>query len=279
MSIAPRSALFVPATSEKMLLGARSLGADLIIVDLEDAVAPHQKAEARANLRSVIPAIRRDFNAPLLLRVNEFGSDECELDLVLAGELDLDGLVVPKVESHEVAPALRRDVRWHPGDDSILLAGIESARGVAYAREIFESGFDLAYFGAEDLIADLGGTRRQDNLEVLYARSMVRIDGRLGGVGLLDQAYVSVRDDEGFRQDAMFAKDLGYGGKICLHPRQVSLANELFAPSAAEIAHARSVLDALAGGVGVVDGQMVDAVHRKMAEEVLRRAGLESDVN
>lgn len=279
MSIAPRSALFVPATSEKMLLGARSLGADLVIVDLEDAVAPHQKAEARANLRSVIPAIRREFSAPLLLRVNEFGSDDCELDLVLAGELEVDGLVVPKVESQEVAPALRRDLRWLPRVDSILLAGIESAKGVADARAIFGSGFDLAYFGAEDLVADLGGTRRQDNLEVLYARSKVRIDGRLGGIGLLDQAYVSVRDDEGFRQDAKFAKDLGYGGKICLHPRQVSLANELFAPSAAEITHARAVIDALAGGVGVVDGQMVDAVHRKMAEEVLRRAGLENEIN
>jgi citrate lyase subunit beta/citryl-CoA lyase len=150
--------------------------------------------------------------------------------------------------------------------------------GVADAREIFTSGFDLAYFGAEDLMADLGGSRRPDNLEVLYARSKVRIDGRLAAVGLLDQAYVAVHDDEGFRRDATFAKELGYGGKICLHPRQVGLANELFAPSHEEIAHAQEVLAAVAGGVGVVNGKMVDAVHRKMAEEVLRRAEFGSEI-
>jgi citrate lyase subunit beta/citryl-CoA lyase len=155
----------------------------------------------------------------------------------------------------------------------MIIAGVESVRGVKAAAEIFSAGVHAAYFGSEDLIADLGGRRRADSLEVLFARSQVRLDAHLYDVPLLDQAFLAVHDDEGFRVDAEIAVDLGFSGKICLHPDQVRLANELFSPSAAEIDHARQVLRASANGVGLLNGQMVDAVHRKMALQILRRGG------
>ena len=110
---------------------------------------------------------------------------------------------------------------------------------------------------------------------MLHARSEVVLAGALGGVGLLDQAVVAAHDAEAFRADAAAGRDLGYDGKICIHPSQVALAHEAFTPTDDEIAHARLVIEAGKSGVGVVDGEMVDDVHLRMAAAVLSRAGLD----
>jgi citrate lyase subunit beta/citryl-CoA lyase len=146
---------------------------------------------------------------------------------------------------------------------------------VADARPLLAERPDAAYFGAEDYIADLGGRRSTAGTEVLYARSGVCLAAHLSGVAALDQAVVAVRDGEAFRVDAEQGREIGYRGKICLHPLQVELAHEIFTPSPAEVDHARAVLQAAEQGVGVVDGQMVDAVHVTLARGVLARAGEE----
>jgi citrate lyase subunit beta/citryl-CoA lyase len=130
-----------------------------------------------------------------------------------------------------------------------------------------------AYFGSEDFLADLGGRRTAGGLEVLYARSEVVLAGRLAGVPVIDQAVVAVDDDAAFTADAEQGRALGYVGKICVHPRQVALAHAVFTPSEDDVAAARRVIDAAAGGVAVVDGQMIDAVHLRLARQVLDRAG------
>src|SRR5581483_9110114 len=118
-----------------------------------------------------------------------------------------------------------------------------------------------------------GGRRSADGQEVLFARSQVLLAAALAGVAAVDQAVVAVRDLVAFRTDASAGRDLGYAGKVCLHPDQVVVAREVFTPSAAEVAHARAVLAAGAAGVAVVDGAMVDGVHVRMAQQVLARAG------
>ncbi|MGC8465690.1 MAG: HpcH/HpaI aldolase/citrate lyase family protein [Acidimicrobiales bacterium] len=274
MLLAPRSALFVPASSEKMIRRSIELHADLVIVDLEDAVAQGDKEEARETLTRALNALPSPHPQPITVRVNQPGTEDYVADLHVLHQLHIDGIVVPKVESAETVQRVRRDLAVGYDQNQLLIAGIESARGVIAAHEIFAAGVNCAYFGSEDLVADLGGRRRSDSQEVLFARSKVRLDARLYGVPLIDQAFLAVHDDDGFRSDATLAIDLGYCGKICLHPSQVHLANELFSPSSEEIAHANRILAAAQGGVGLLDGEMVDAVHTKMAEQTLRRAGL-----
>ena len=152
-----------------------------------------------------------------------------------------------------------------------LVVGIESALGVARARDLLTTGVSAAFFGSEDFLADMGGRRSPSGLEVLYARSEVVLAGRLAGVPMIDQAVVAVGDDAAFTADAETGRALGFVGKICVHPRQVALAHAVFTPSEDEVAAARKVLAAEASGVAVVDGLMVDAVHIRMAHQVLER--------
>jgi citrate lyase subunit beta/citryl-CoA lyase len=144
---------------------------------------------------------------------------------------------------------------------------------VADARPLLAAEPQSVYFGSEDFIGDLGGRRTAAGTEVLYARSAVLLAAHLAGVPALDQAVVAVHDEDTFRCDANVGRNLGYGGKICLHPGQVPIAHEVFTPDAAEVAHAHAVLAAAGAGVGMVDGVMVDAVHVRMARDVLSRAG------
>ena len=152
-----------------------------------------------------------------------------------------------------------------------IVVGLETVRGVADCRRLLRADVDAAYFGAEDYIADIGGRRTAKGDEVLYARSEVRLATFLAEVSAVDQAVVAIRDDDRFRTDAEQGRAIGYTGKICVHPRQVELAHEVFTPTAAEVRHARAVLGAADQGVAVVDGQMVDDVHVRMARAVLAR--------
>jgi citrate lyase subunit beta / citryl-CoA lyase len=272
----PRSALFVPGHRPDMLAKVARSRPDAVIVDLEDAVAPAAKGEARDTATAALAAARPGAEW-VLLRLNGVGTPWYEADVAAAaaaiearhsdGSPWLDGVVLPKYEHPGELAALRAAL---PAD-VLVVAGLESALGVADARPLLAERPDAAYFGAEDYIADLGGRRTPDGTEVLYARSQVCLAARLAGVSALDQVVVAVHDAEAFRADAEQARALGFPGKICLHPIQVAIAHEVFTPSAAELEHAQAVLEAADAGVGLVDGQMVDAVHVTMAHAVLAR--------
>lgn len=158
----------------------------------------------------------------------------------------------------------------------LIMAGIESAEGVAAVEEVARSGrADAVYFGAEDYITDLGGRRSPGNAEVLYARSRVALAARLGGLPAIDQVVVDYRDAEGYTAEAATARDMGFAGKLCIHPSQVELANKAFRPTPAEWRHAAAVVRAseeasLAGrGVVSVGGMMVDAPLVARARQIL----------
>jgi citrate lyase subunit beta/citryl-CoA lyase len=273
----PRSVLFVPGHRPDMLAKVGRSHPDAVIVDLEDAVAPSAKEEARATATSALAAERPGADR-VLLRINGVGTPWYDADVTAAagaigathqgGASHLDGVVLPKYED----PVELAQLRAALPAGALVIVGLESALGVADARPLLAEGPDAAYFGAEDFIADLGGRRTAAGTEVLYARSQVCLAARLAGVAALDQVVAAVHDAEAFRRDAEQARELGYPGKICLHPIQVSIAHEVFTPSAAELEHARAVLAAAESGVGLVDGQMVDAVHVTMARAVLARA-------
>ena len=270
-AFSPRTVLFVPAHRPEMLPKVARSRPDAVIVDLEDAVAPPAKDTARHTARTALTEARPGAES-VLVRINGVGTPWYDADVAAAAELikagALDGVVLPKYER----PAELADLRAALPDGALVIAGLESALGVADARPLLAEHPDAAYFGAEDYVADLGGRRTREGTEVLYARSQVCLAARLAGVASLDQVVAAVHDTDAFRADAEQGRALGYGGKICLHPAQVGIAHEVFSPSAAEVEHARAVLTAAEAGVGLVDGQMVDAVHVSMARAVLDRA-------
>jgi citrate lyase subunit beta/citryl-CoA lyase len=264
----PRSLLFVPGTKTELLAKVPRWQPDVVIVDLEDAVSEAEKDAAR------LAVAEADFAAAgttVLVRVNPPGTPWHDLDVAACLDTMAAGIVLPKGEDPGEVVALR-DHLARSAPELVIVLGIESALGVARARELLTTGVAAAFFGSEDFLADMGGRRTPGGLEVLYARSEVALAGRLAGVPTIDQAVVAVDDDGAFTADAEMGRALGYVGKICVHPRQVALAHAVFTPSAAEVAEARRILQGAAAGVGVVDGLMVDAVHIRMAQQVLERA-------
>lgn len=268
-TFAPRSLLFVPASRPDMIGKLHRWRPDAVVIDLEDAVPAAAKGTARDIGLAAAAALDLPGTA-VLVRINPAGSPWFADDLRAVARAGVDGVVLPKY----AAPAALVEVRAALISDARIVAGVETARGVAGCRDLLARGVDAAYFGAEDYIADLGGYRTDDGLEVLYARSEVMLACRLAGIGAIDQAVTAIRDDARFTADAQAGRALGYTGKICVHPGQVALAHQAFTPSPAEVEHARVVLQlATEHGVGTVDGQMVDDVHLRMAQQVLARAG------
>jgi citrate lyase subunit beta/citryl-CoA lyase len=267
-----RSLLFMPGTRADMVAKIPRFGPDVAAVDLEDAVAPGQKDMARDTAAAAIDALDPDGPTTILVRVNPVGSPWFAADVAAIARCAAVGLVVPKLSSQHDLYEVRQALVENGWADALIVAGIETALGVADARPVLASGVAGAYFGAEDYIADIGGVRSPGGDEVLYARSQVCLAAYLSGLPAIDQAVVALGDDEHFLADARAGRALGYQGKICIHPRQVELAHQVFTPTAEEVAHAQAVLAAGDAGVGVVDGQMVDNVHVKMAQSVLARA-------
>lgn len=268
-----RSLLFMPGTRADMVAKIPRFGPDVAAVDLEDAVAPGQKDAARDTAVAAIDALDPAGPTTILVRVNPVGSPWFAADVAAVAHCAAAGLVVPKLSSQHDLYEVRQALVENGWADALIVAGIETALGVADARPVLASGVAGAYFGAEDYIADIGGVRSPGGDEVLYARSQVCLAAYLSGLPAIDQAVVALGDDEHFLADARAGRALGYQGKICIHPRQVELAHRVFTPTAEEVAHAQAVLAAGDAGVGVVDGQMVDSVHVKMAQSVLARAG------
>ena len=239
------------------------LGEAVAAPDLWDDAAWHElNARAvglarQAGALAVLPAALT-YRADVHVHAGEFGAAA--------------GLVVPKLESQHQLDQVRQVMAEHARLDGLLVVGLETALGVADARILLARGVSGAYFGAEDFIADIGGRRTSGSEEVLYARSQVCLAARLAGIPAVDQVVTDLSGDEHFLTDAQAGRNLGYQGKICIHPRQVALAHRVFTPTEAEFAHARQVLAAGEAGVGVVDGQMIDDVHVRMARATLARA-------
>ena len=255
---APASYLFVPATRPDRVAKATATNADAVIVDLEDAVALDDKAMARDTLAGLT------VDRPCYVRVNGRSTPQYDEDVaIVAGLSWVAGVVLPKTESADDVVAL---VARLPADRAVL-ALVETARGLTAVDGIAAAGPARLLFGSADYLADLGASPGQDVL--LYPRSRLVVASAAAGLAPpVDGPALDLAAPERLREEGLHVKALGFGGKLCIHPAQVEVVNELFRPTPEELAWARRVLDAAAtasAGAFVVDGAMID-------EPVLRRA-------
>lgn len=268
-----RSVMFTPGDRPEMLRKAPESGADVIVFDLEDAVAPERKAEAREIVVDLLSDPAFDPEPEVCVRVNP----DFEEDLAILSHARPDSLMLPKVASAGNVEALDEQIREY-GNSLPVFALIESAAGVLAAPEIATNrATDALVFGAEDLSADIGATRTEEGTEVLYARERVVIAASAAGTDAIDTVYTDIEDAEGLATETRFAIQLGYDGKMAIHPGQVKPINEAFAPDSVEIEWAERVLDAReradkeGRGVFRVDGEMIDAPLVARAERIVAR--------
>jgi citrate lyase subunit beta / citryl-CoA lyase len=257
MPRARRSCLTVPGDDERKLARAATIRADEVILDLEDAVSPARKDEARATVERAL----RDLTfaaTTVAIRVNR-GSDE---DLALVRAVQPDIVVLPKVESADELAGLPVPAE----------AQIETARGLVECERIAAArGLEALVLGAGDLAASLAVPELTigEGAHVEHALMRVLVAARAFGVAAVDGPYVTLDDAGGLRRAAMRSRALGYDGKWCIHPTQVEICNEVYTPTAAEVERARRILGV--EGVARVDGEMVDEANRRMAESILAR--------
>lgn len=273
-----RSLLFAPAVRPDLVAKLPRSRPGAGVIDLEDGVPKGRKDAARALIAGQIAGLlERDPAFAVCVRVNApptpwFAADMAALPAGLAA------VVVPKLEHAGQLAQIERALADAGRDGLGVIAGIETARGVLDVRNLLDGPVTAAYFGAEDYVADLGGVRTRHSTEVLYARSRVALACRVAGIPCLDQVVVDIHDDDAFRADACQGRELGYTGKLCVHPGQVALADAAFLPSAGQVARARAMLDAATAaaregqGVIVVDGAMVDEPMLRAARQLLHGA-------
>ncbi|WP_313087557.1 CoA ester lyase [Pseudomonas sp.] len=265
-----RTALFVPATRPERIAKALATGADAVIVDLEDAVAEQLKAQARDQLAAFLDA---NPGAQVRVRINAAGHAQQARDLALCtAYAGVAGVVLPKAESaaQVTAAAASGKPVWPI---------VESARGLAALADIAAAGgVERLSFGALDLGLDLGlasGTPAAERI-LDQARYALLLQSRLAGLAPpLDSVFPDIQDLPGLARFAADARDMGFGGVLCIHPSQVAVVHETLMPSADELAWAQRVLAAGASGEGVfvVDGHMIDAPVIGRARRLLQRAG------
>ena len=275
---AMRSILFSPAVRTDHLEKLASRGADLVVIDCEDATPLNRKDDGRENARKFTAIIAGEGGRPVV-RINAPGTPWFADD-VTALAPEAAAVMMPMAEQTEQLDEISELLNAAGLSAIGVFVGLETAAGVANAEELLRHPRTVAgYFGAEDYIADVGGRRSESNAEVLFARSRVVMAARLGSVPVADQVVTDFRNGSRFRSEAAFACDLGYRGKLCIHPGQVELANAAFTPSEAAVANARGIiaahLAAVAEGVAVADynGQMIDGPLVAQAEQTLERSG------
>ncbi len=269
-----RSVLYMPGSNARALEKARAIPADGLIFDLEDAVAPDAKDIARVQVRAALTTGgygRRE----IIVRVNALSTPWGEADLAAAAACGADAVLLPKVES---ADEIRRaiavlDASGGPKDLPVWCM-IETPLGVLHAERIAFAGPRVGglVMGTSDLAKDLNAAHTRERLPLLAALGLCVLAARAAGIAILDGVHLDLGDDEGFKYACRQGRELGFDGKTLIHPKTVDAANEIFAPSEAEIALADKIITAHAAaekegkGVVVVDGRLVENLHVEAAK-------------
>jgi citrate lyase subunit beta/citryl-CoA lyase len=275
-----RSVLYVPGSNARALEKAKGLPVDGLILDLEDAVAPAAKEEAR---RAVGAALRAGGfgHREATVRVNGPSTPWGQDDLAMAARSGADAVVLPKVESPEEVRAAERALGAAGAPEGLALwCMIETPRGVLAAPAIAAATPRLAalVMGTSDLVKDLRARPTPSRAEVLVALGAVLLAARASGKVALDGVHLDLADDAGFEAACRQGRDLGFDGKTLIHPKTVEVANRIFAPSAEEVANARRIIaahaeaEAAGKGVVVVDGRLVENLHVEAARRVVTLA-------
>jgi citrate lyase subunit beta/citryl-CoA lyase len=283
-----RSVLYVPASNERALAKLASLACDAVILDLEDAVAPTEKVAARATLAAFIKARAPAGAGPeIVIRVNPLAGEWGADDLAIAGSLEPDGILLPKVDTPrdvlEAGDALDDADVPH---STRLWAMIETPKAILNIGAIAELGRDPAsrlaclVAGSNDLAKETGISTAPDRRYLVPLLLQIVVAARAGGLSALDGVVNDFRDGERFARECAEAAAMGFDGKTLIHPGQIASANQAFSPSEAALAEARAVAAAFAlpenAGRGVIalDGRMMERLHLAQAEALLARAAM-----
>ncbi|MEX6701598.1 CoA ester lyase [Peribacillus frigoritolerans] len=281
-----RTWMFIPGSDEKKLKKVQQLCADVFIYDLEDAVSPEGKKDARDLVRKYIKANQEKEN---YIRINGFHTPYFYDDLLDLIDLGLTGIVLPKVETKEEIRSLdhllvERESKRNLNKGQIKIVPlIESALGLYNSFEIASASQRVQQlaFGSMDYAFDINATITKNAHELLYARSQLVVTSRAAGVGPpIDTVFVDIKDHKGFLAETQFVKELGFQGKLIIHPDQVDLVNQVFTPSPEEIEEAERIVrafeQALVKGEGVLqlNGKMVDLPIVERAKRTLQSVNL-----
>ena len=272
-----RSVLYMPGSNARALEKGRSLAADALILDLEDAVAPDAKDEAR---RQVLAALAEGGygKREIVVRVNGMDTDWGQADLEAVAASGADAVLLPKVESAkmiEVAEKVLED-GGAPPEQSIMCM-METPRGILAAEEIAAASDKVSclVMGTSDLVKDLQAAHTRDRLPVLTSLGLCILAARANGIAIVDGVHLDLQDDEGFEAACRQGLELGFDGKTLIHPKTIDKANEIFAPSEEEIEQAERIIEAhkeaTAAGKGVVllDGKLIENLHVENAQRLV----------
>ena len=260
---AVRSLLFLPASNPRAIAKARQAGADLVVLDLEDAVRPENKAAAR---KAAVDAMATPWLIPVAIRVNGIGTERHSLDLDAVAGSGADFAVLPRASSahlvHEVAETIGKPV----------LAMIETAAGVLAAADIAPQTAGLIA-GTNDLRADLRLPLDATREPISTALQLIVLAARAAGVPAFDGVFNNLDDSDAFLKEAEEGRRLGFDGKSLIHPNQIAPCHRAFAPSAAELEHAQALVEAFHGGAERFGNEMIERMHVEAAQRILGRAG------
>jgi len=274
--------LFTPGNNMRMIYKAGTLRADAIILDLEDAVPMAEKETARIFIKDSIEQVAAG-GVQVFVRTNAFTTGLAEEDLNWTVQAGLDGIVLPKAESKDdvletekLITALEKERELEPGG-LVIVPILETARGVMNAYEIVTASRRVVAvaFGSVDFTRDMGINLSREGTELFYARSHIAVTARAADVQAIDTPWIDVADREGLVRDSERGRQLGFRGKLLIHPSQIEPVNRVFSPSEDEVEYARKVVEAFseaeARGLGAIslDGKMIDVANFRQAQDLI----------
>lgn len=275
-----RSVLYMPGSKERALEKAKGLPADSLILDLEDAVTPYEKANAR---QLVCAAVRAGgYGArELVIRINSLDTQWGQEDLAAACAAAPHAILIPKVESAAMLLDIDRTMQAHGARSNTLIwAMMETPLGMLNAAEIAAATPRLGCFilGTNDLVKDLNAEHTPAREPVITALGLCLLAAKAHGLAIIDGVYNAFKDDDGLRASCLQGRAMGFDGKTLIHPAQIAVCNETFSPDETALELARRQVDAFTEatdngeGVAVVDGKIVENLHVEAANRLLAKA-------
>jgi citrate lyase subunit beta/citryl-CoA lyase len=275
-----RSVLYMPGSNARALEKARSLPADGLVLDLEDAVAPDAKGQARQQIAAAL-AQGGYGSRELIVRINGLDTPWGEEDLAMAARSPAHAVLLPKVESAGMVQAVEKRLDAAGAPKSLAIwCMMETPLGILHAEEVAGASPRLGclVMGTSDLAKDLHAAHTRERLPMLTGLALCLLAARAFRLAILDGVHLDLADDEGFTQSCRQGRELGFDGKTLIHPKTIATANEVFAPGADEVAWSRRIIAAHAEaaktgkGVVLVDGKLIENLHVENARRLVALA-------
>ncbi|MBS4049230.1 MAG: CoA ester lyase [Alphaproteobacteria bacterium] len=270
-----RSVLYMPGSNARALEKAKSLAADALILDLEDAVAPDAKALAREQVCKAV--VDGGYGArELIIRTNGLDTPWGKDDIIAAAKAAPDAILLPKVESAAQVQEAETLLQQHGEEKTAIWCMMETPKGILHAEQIASASPRLAalVMGTSDLVKDLNAQHTPLRLPVLTSLGICMLAARAYDLAILDGVYLDLDDDAGFEAACQQGLELGFDGKTLIHPKTLEITNRVYAPSAAQVAWAQKIIAAFEAaakegkGVVLVDGKLIENLHVEQAKKL-----------